>query len=135
MNAILIDPKTETINLIQMNNVNDLIEMRRLVDCDMIELAISFDDLHVDIFCDEEGWLRNREIYGFELDGIIIPSKALVLGYTEEGKQLELNKVKQSYMISYLTRNIIWRGELSEDQMPEPTITGFAFDKDGNLIY
>lgn len=135
MNAILIDPKTETINLIQMNNVNDLIEMRRLVDCDMIELAISFDDLHVDIFCDEEGWLRNREIYGFELDGIIIPSKALVLGYTEDGKQLELNKVKQSYMISYLTRNIIWRGELSEDQMPEPTITGFAFDKDGNLIY
>ena len=118
VNAILIDPKTETIQVIPMNNVNDLEEMKKWIDCEMVELAITFDELKVDMFCDEEGWLRNREIYGFEFDGVLIPSKALVLGYTEDGEQTPLNRVKMSYMLNLLFKGITWRGELTEDDMP-----------------
>ena len=125
VNAILIDPKTQTIQLIPMNDVNDLEEMRKWMDCEMIELAVTFDDIKVDMFCDEEGWLRNREIYGFEFDGVLIPSKALVIGYTDDGKQTPLNKVKMTYMLNLLYNRITWRGELSEDDMPQPTVTGF----------
>lgn len=122
VNAILIDPKTETIQIIPMNNVNDLEEMKKWIDCEMIELAITFDEQKVDMFCDEEGWLRNREIYGFEFDGVLIPSKALVLGYTEDGEQKPLSKVKMSYMLNVLFNGITWRGELTEDDMPQPQV-------------
>ena len=122
MNAILIDPKTETIQIIHMNNVNDLEEMKKWIDCEMIELAITFDEQKVDMFCDEEGWLRNREIYGFEFDGVLIPSKALVLGYTEDGEQKPLSKVKMSYMLNILFNGITWRGQLTEDDMPQPQV-------------
>lgn len=118
VNAILIDPKTETIQIIHMNNVNDLEEMKKWIDCEMIELAITFDEQKVDMFCDEEGWLRNREIYGFEFDGVLIPSKALVVGFTDDGRQIALSKNKLSYMLSKLNSNVIWRGELTEDDMP-----------------
>lgn len=118
VNAILIDPKTQTIQLIPMDDSNSLEEMRKWMDCDMIELAVTFDDVMVDMFCDEEGWLRNREIYGFEFDGVLIPSKALVVGYTKDGKQTALSKVKMSYMLNVLYNGITWRGELSEEDMP-----------------
>ena len=118
VNAILIDPKTQTIQLIPMDDPNSLEEMRKWMDCDMIELAVTFDDVMVDMFCDEEGWLRNREIYGFEFDGVLIPSKALVIGYTDDGKQTPLNKVKMTYMLNLLYNRITWRGELSEEDMP-----------------
>lgn len=134
-NAILIDPRTETIQIIPMNNVNDIEEMKKWIDCEMIELAITIDDIHVDMFCDEEGWLRNREIYGFEFDGMIIPSKALVIGYTDDGKQAPLSKATITYMLNLLYNGITWRGELTEDDMPQPTVTGFFIDKDGYLIY
>ena len=105
-----------------MNNVNDLEEMKKWIDCEMIELAITFDEQKVDMFCDEEGWLRNREIYGFEFDGVLIPSKALVLGYTEDGEQKPLSKVKMSYMLNILFNGITWRGQLTEDDMPQPQV-------------
>lgn len=117
-NAILIDPKTQTIQIIPMNNVKDLEEMKKWIDCEMVELAITFDDVKVDMYCDEEGWLRNRDIYGFSFDGVLIPSKALVLGYTDEGEQAPLNEVKITYMLNLLFKGITWRGELTEDDMP-----------------
>lgn len=117
-NAILVDPKTQTIQIIPMNDVNDREEMLKWLDCEMIELAITFGDIHVDMYCDEEGWLRNREIYGFEFDGVLFPSKALVVGYTDDGKQAPLSKAVMTYMLNLLYNGITWRGELTEDDMP-----------------
>lgn len=135
MNAILIDPKDELIKLVQLKNINDPEEMKKLLDCEMLEIAISFDDIHVDMYCDEEGWLRNREIYGFSFEDMTIPSKALLVGYTDDGKQAPLNKTQISYLLNLLISKVFWEGELDEDDMPQPTVTGFYFDKDGNLIY
>ena len=125
MNAILIDPSIETIELIQMHNVNDLEEMRRLIDCDLVELAMTFSDIQVDMFCDEEGWLRNREIFGFEFDGVLIPSKALVVGYTKEGKQAPLTTNKLTYLFHLFINTIEWKGELNEEDMPQPQVLTF----------
>ena len=125
MNAILIDPKTQMLQVIPMNDVNDLEEMKKWIDCEMIELAITFDDVKVDMFCDEEGWLRNREIYGFEFDGVLIPSKALVIGYTDDGQQTPLSSVKITYMLNLLFNRIKWRGELTEDDFPPIEILHF----------
>ena len=125
MNAILIDPKTQMLQVIPMNDVNDLEEMKKWIDCNMIELAITFDDVKVDMFCDEEGWLRNREIYGFEFDGVLIPSKALVIGYTDDGQQTPLSSVKITYMLNLLFNGIKWRGELTEDDFPPIEILHF----------
>lgn len=130
-NAILIDPKTQTIQIIPMNDVNDCNEMKKWIDCDLFELAITFDDLHVDMFCDEEGWLRNREIYGFEFDGILIPSKALVIGYSDDGKQAELTNTKIAYMLNLLYNGIIWKGELTENDMPQPQVISA---EDNNIL-
>lgn len=130
-NAILIDPKTQTIQIIPMNDVNDCNEMKKWIDCDLFELAITFDDLHVDMFCDEEGWLRNREIYGFEFDGILIPSKALVIGYRDDGKQAELTNTKITYMLNLLYNDIIWKGELTENDMPQPQVISA---EDNNIL-
>lgn len=105
-----------------MDNVNDLEEMKKWIDCELIELAITFDNVNVDMFCDEEGWLRNRKIYGFEFDGVLFPSKALVIGFTEDGNQSPLNKVKMSYMLNLLCNRITWRGELTEADMPTPEV-------------
>lgn len=130
MNAILIDPKTQMINLIQMNDVNDLDEMKKWIDCEMIELAITFDDVQVDMFCDEEGWLRNRDIFGFTFDGVLIPSKALVIGYTKDGKQAPLSKAKITYMLNLLYNGITWEGQLTEDDFPQPEVIYFSDLKD-----
>ena len=126
MNAILIDPKSELIQLIELNKF-DLDELKRTIDCDMIELAITFEDIHADIYCDEEGWLRNREIYGFELDGVLIPSRAVVVGCTENGDQCALSKAKLTYLLNLLVEQVEWRGELTEDDMPYPSIEVFTF--------
>ena len=125
MNAILIDPKTQMLQVIPMDDVNDLEEMKKWIDCEMIELAVTFDDVKVDMFCDEEGWLRNREIYGFEFDGVLIPSKALVIGYTDDGQQTPLSSVKITYMLNLLFNRIKWRGELTEDDFPPIEILHF----------
>ena len=125
MNAILIDPKTQMLQVIPMDDVNDLEEMKKWIDCEMIELAVTFDDVKVDMFCDEEGWLRNREIYGFEFDGVLIPSKALVIGYTDDGQQTPLSSVKITYMLNLLFNKIKWRGELTEDDFPPIEILHF----------
>ena len=124
MNAILIDPSTETIKLVHLNNFK-LEEMKKVIDCDLIELAITFEDLKVDIYCDEEGWLRNGDIYGFEFDGVLIPSKALVVGCTEDGRQIPLNKVKTSLMLNLLLKGVVWRGQLTEEDMPQPQVFTF----------
>ena len=126
MNAILIDPKSELIQLIELNKF-DLEELKQVIDCDMIELAITLEDIHADIYCDEEGWLRNREIYGFELDGVLIPSRAVVVGYTENGDQCALSKAKLTYLLNLLVEQVVWRGELTEDDMPCPSIEVFTF--------
>ena len=125
MNAILIDPTTETIKLIELNSF-DLDELKRVIDCEMIELAITFEDLQADIYCDEEGWLRNREIFGFELDGVLIPSKAVVVGCTTNGDQCPLSNTKLTYLLHLLIEQVEWRGELTEDDMPQPSITFFS---------
>ena len=125
MNAILIDPTTETIKLIQLNSFK-LEQLKQVVDCELIELAITFEDIHADIYCDEEGWLRNREIFGFELDGVLIPSKAVVVGCTENGDQCPLSKAKLTYLFHLLLEQVVWRGELTEADMPQPSITFFS---------
>lgn len=126
MNAILIDPKEELIKLVHLNNFNNADEIRQLIDCEMLEIAVSFEDIKVDMFCDEEGWLRNREIYGFSFEDMTIPSKALLVGYTDEGKQTPLTKTKLTYLLKLLTDKVFWEGELTEDDMPQPQITIFS---------
>ena len=126
MNAILINPITETIELIHLNSF-DLEQLKQTIDCEMIELAITLEDIHADIYCDEEGWLRNREIFGFELDGVLIPSKAVVVGCTENGDQCPLSKAKLTYLLHLLLEQVVWRGELTEDDMPYPSIQFFSF--------
>ena len=126
MNAILIDPTTETIKLIELNSFK-LEELKRVIDCEMIELAITFEDIHADIYCDEEGWLRNREIFGFELDGVLIPSKAVVVGCTKDGAQCALSKAKLTYLLHLLIEQVEWRGELTEQDMPYPLIQVISF--------
>ena len=125
MNAILIDPKSETINLIQLTSFK-LEQLKQLIDCELIELAITFDDIQADIYCDEEGWLRNREIYGFELDGVLIPSRAVVVGCTKDGAQGPLSTTKLTYLLHQVLEQVVWRGELTEDDMPQPAITFFS---------
>ena len=124
-NAMLIDPKTQTVTAIHMNNVNDTNEMKRLIDCDTFELAITIEDLHTDMFCDEEGWYSKEETYAFEFDGIKIPSKVLVIGFTDDGAQAELTEQKITKLKEIFNKEIKWLGQVTEADMPQPQVFSF----------
>ena len=125
MNAMLIDPKTQTVKTIHMNNVNDPEEMKKLIDCEYFELAVTIEDLHTDMFCDEEGWYSKEETYAFEFDGVKIPSKVLVIGFTDNGMQSELSKKKQAKLKEIFKKEIKWLGQVTEADMPQPQVLSF----------
>lgn len=125
MNAMLIDPKTQTVTAIHMNNVNDIEEMKRLIDCDTFELAVTIDGLHTDMFCDEEGWYSKEETYAFEFDGVVIPSKVLVIGFKDNGMQAELNEQTINLLTNIFKKEIKWKGQVTEDDMPQPQVFSF----------
>ena len=124
-NALLIDPKTETVTEFHMNNVNDINEMKKLIDCEHFELAVTIEDLHTDMFCDEEGWYSKEETYAFEFDGVIIPSKVLVIGFKDNGMQAELNEKTINELKKIFTKEIKWKGQVTEDDMPQPQVFSF----------
>ena len=126
MNAMLIDPKNQTVTAIHMNNVNDTDEMKKLIDCDMIELAVTIDSLHTDMFCDEEGWYSKEETYAFEFDGVVIPSKVLVIGFNgNNGMQANLNEQTINKLTEIFKKEIKWKGQVTEDDMPQPQVLSF----------
>lgn len=125
MNAMLIDPKNQTVTAIHMNNVNDTEEMRKLIDCDTFELAVTINSLHTDMFCDEEGWYSKDETYAFEFDGVVIPSKVLVIGFKDNGMQAELNEQTINLLTNIFKKEIKWKGQVTEADMPQPQVLGF----------
>lgn len=81
MKALLIDPATQTVTQIEINNNIDAIY--KAMDCEMFECPVEFPNGDV-LYCDEEGKLnREKLIGGFTYPKAwndIIMNKALVIG-------------------------------------------------------
>ena len=118
VNAIVIDPETKTIYPTTVTRgETGWKEMKEQIGCNYVELAVNFNEDAM-MYCDEEGWCKNDKRHCFKFDGVVVPSKAVIIrddgevGYPEPFETGDMFKY-----ISLLIDKVKWLGEKTYDQI------------------
>lgn len=97
MKAILINPEMQTISEIQIQIDNSLESMYKVMDCEMIEAPVTFDNEDT-LYCDEEGLFKPQKGGIIAKDWAIpILGKVLILGSDDEGNSADVRGSIETY--------------------------------------
>lgn len=118
VNVVVIDPETKTVYPTTVHRGDKgWDEMYKLIGCRSVQQAVNFDETTI-MYCDEEGWCHDGKRYAFEFNGVVVPSKAVIIrddgeiGYPEPFETTEMFKY-----INIVTNEIMWLGKKSYNEV------------------
>lgn len=118
VNAIVIDPETKNIYPITLTGgAKGFKEIYKTIGCDSLEVGMTFDERQCLMYVDEEGWCHDSKRNVFDLQGVKVPSKAVIVKSDNDGYAIDFPTSEMFSLINNLVNEVKWLGKKSYDEV------------------
>lgn len=118
VNAIMIDPETKNIYPITVTGgAKGFKEIYEQVGCKHLEVGMTFQERNCLMYVDEEGWCHDSKRDTFDLQGVKVPSKAVIVKTNNDGYAIDFPTTEMFSLINNLVKEVEWLGKKSYNEV------------------